>query len=192
MPAIHVCSLARIASVVEETDASHLVTLITEGTEVARPLAILPDRHLFLAMHDIVEPQEGMVPPNEKHVANYLDFVERWDRSQPMVVHCFAGISRSTAAAFIGACAINPRLDEAEIAAEIRANSPTATPNARLVAIADRLMGRGGRMSEAVAAIGRGSFAYEGVPFALHVGPRQAVADVLAGPGASRQSPGGA
>lgn len=174
MPAIHVCSLVRIASVVEETDASHLVTLITEGTEVARPAAILPDRHLFLAMHDITEPMEGMQPPSERHVARYLDFVERWDRAQPMVVHCFAGISRSTAAAFIAACALNPRLDEAEIAAEIRASSPTATPNARLVSIGDRLLGRNGRMREAVAGIGRGAFAYEGVPFALHVGPRPA------------------
>ncbi|TCT09263.1 putative protein tyrosine phosphatase [Tepidamorphus gemmatus] len=189
MPAIHVCSLARLASVVEETDASHLVTLITEGTEVVRPPAILPERHLFLAMHDIVEPQDGMMPPNETHVANYLDFIERWDRNQPMVVHCFAGISRSTAAAFIGACALNPRLDEAEIAAEIRASSPTATPNARLVAIADRLLGRGGRMNAAVAAIGRGAFAYEGVPFALHIGPRETAA---AAPFAPRQLPGSA
>ncbi len=172
MPAIHVCSLARIAAVVEETGASHLVTLITEGTEVPRPAAIVPERHLFLAMHDITEAMDGMVLPSPKHVEDYLTFVEAWERDNPMVVHCFAGISRSTAAAFIGACALNPGMDEEELALQIRQSSPTATPNARLVEIGDALLGRQGRMSRAIKKIGRGNFAYEGVPFALHIGPR--------------------
>lgn len=172
MPAIHVCSLSRIAAVVEETGASHLVTLITEGTDVTRPQPIAPERHLFLAMHDITEAMDGMVLPNEQHVRAYLDFVEAWERDNPMVVHCFAGISRSTAAAYIGACALNPKADEDELAVRIRASSPTATPNARLVEIADEILGRGGRMTRAVKRIGRGNSAYEGVPFALHIGPR--------------------
>jgi predicted protein tyrosine phosphatase len=173
MPAIHVCSLARIAEVVDETGASHLVTLITEGTEVPRPATIQPDRHLFLAMHDISAVTEGMVLPSHEHVGEYLDFIETWGREQPMVVHCFAGISRSTAAAYIGACALNPKADEEELARQIRDSSPTATPNARLIDIADDLLGRQGRMRRAIAGIGRGRFAYEGVPFALHIGPRE-------------------
>ncbi|MCT8970282.1 tyrosine phosphatase family protein [Microbaculum marinisediminis] len=173
MPAIHVCSLAKIANVVDKTGASHLVTLITEGTEVPRPAVIAPERHLFLAMHDITEAMEGMVLPSQRHVEDYLDFVEAWERDSPMVVHCFAGISRSTAAAFIGACALNPKMDEEDLALQIREASPTATPNARLVEIGDALLGRQGRMSRAVKRIGRGDFAYEGVPFALHIGPRE-------------------
>jgi predicted protein tyrosine phosphatase len=173
MPAIYVCSLARIAAVVEETGASHLVTLITEGTEVARPAAIAADKHLFLAMHDITQAMDGMVLPSEKHVTDYLAFLEAWEREQPMVVHCFAGISRSTAAAYIGACALNPTMDEEELALQIREASPTATPNAKLVEIGDALLGRKGRMSRAVKRIGRGHFAYEGVPFALNIGPRE-------------------
>ncbi len=173
MPAIHVCSLAKIATVVDETGASHLVTLITEGTEVLRPAAITPERHLFLAMHDINEAMEGMVLPSRRHVEDYLAFVEAWERDQPMVVHCFAGISRSTAAAFIGACALNPKMDEEELALQIRGSSPTATPNVKLVEIGDALLGRQGRMTRAIATIGRGRSAFEGVPFALHIGPRE-------------------
>jgi predicted protein tyrosine phosphatase len=173
MPAIHVCSLAKIAEVVDETGARHLVTLITEGTEVPRPAAITPENHLFLAMHDITQAMDGMVLPNQAHVEEYLEFVEAWGRETPMVVHCFAGISRSTAAAFIGACALNPKMDEEELALQIRESSPTATPNAKLVEIGDTLLGRQGRMSRAISKIGRGNFAYEGVPFALHIGPRE-------------------
>ena len=59
-----------------------------------------------------------------------------------MLIHCFAGVSRSTAAAFIAACALAPNRDEATIARALRAASPTATPNARLVALADAALGR--------------------------------------------------
>ncbi len=172
MPAIHVCSLSRLARVVETHGASHVVSLINDGTDVARPQSILPDRHLFLGMNDIVEPIDGMVLPSQKHVEDFIAFVESWDRGQPMVIHCWAGISRSTAGAFIAACALTPASDEEEIARKIREASATATPNARLVEIADAILGRGGRMSSAVAAIGRGTFAYEGTPFSIHIGPR--------------------
>ena len=67
-----------------------------------------------------------------------------------MVVHCFAGISRSTAGAFVAACALNPERDETQIAWEIRRASRTAQPNARIVSIADRLLKRDGRMVRAI------------------------------------------
>ena len=92
-----------------------------------------------------------------------------WDRAEPMLIHCYAGVSRSTAAAFIAACALKPERDEFEVARALRAASPTATPNARLVALADAALGRDGRMSEAIAAIGRGEDCFEGTPFALEL-----------------------
>jgi predicted protein tyrosine phosphatase len=54
-----------------------------------------------------------------------------------------------------------------EIARELRRVSPTATPNRRMVALADERLERNGRMSAAIAAIGRGTDCYEGAPFAL-------------------------
>jgi predicted protein tyrosine phosphatase len=82
-----------------------------------------------------------------------------------MVVHCYAGISRSTAAAYISALTLNPELDEYALANEVRVRAPTATPNIRLIGFADEIMGRKGRMVEAITAIGRGEDAFEGVPF---------------------------
>ena len=98
-----------------------------------------------------------------------MHFVGRWDRQTPVVIHCFAGISRSTAAAFSAYCAIRPDLDEEKIAQRIRQRSPEATPNMRIVQMADDILDREGRMVEAVARIGRGVFAYEGTVFALHL-----------------------
>jgi predicted protein tyrosine phosphatase len=134
---------------------------------VVRPQAIAEENHLFLGINDIIEPQDGMVLPGEEHVRRLIEFADRWDRTQPMVIHCFAGISRSTAAAFVTLCATRPERDERDIARRLRAASAIATPNALLVALADDILDRRGRMVEAIAAIGRGEMAIEGVPFAL-------------------------
>jgi predicted protein tyrosine phosphatase len=64
---------------------------------------------------------------------------------------------------------LRPHRDEAEIAQAVRANSPTATPNARLVAIADAMLGRNGRMVAAIEKIGRGCNCFEGTPFVLEL-----------------------
>jgi predicted protein tyrosine phosphatase len=125
--------------------------------------------HIHIAINDISEPAEGMVCPAEVHVNEYLAFMERWDRAAPIVVHCYAGISRSTAAAFSALCAARPDLDEELLALRLRARSPEATPNARFVALADEILGRSGRMVKAVEKIGRGAEAFEGTVFALHI-----------------------
>ncbi len=169
MPRLHVCSLALIRDTVARTGAGSLVTLLSPGTAVTRPATILPERHLYLAISDIVTPIPGQVLPEREHLDDLIRFVEGWDRAQPMVIHCFAGVSRSTAAAFIAACALNPRRDEFEVARAIRAASPTATPNARLVALADQALEREGRMTAAIVEIGRGEECFEGTPFTLEL-----------------------
>jgi len=169
MPRIHVCPLSQIAVTVNATGASHLVSLVKDGTPVERPASIPAARHLYLGIDDIVEPMDGMITPGEDHVRELLDFVGRWDRRQPLLIHCYAGISRSTAAAFISLCAVKPERAEIDIAWRLRDAAPFATPNALLVGLADRLLQREGRMASAIAAIGRGEAAFEGVPFGLGI-----------------------
>lgn len=169
MPRIHVCPLSRVRETTRASGARSLVTLINLGTPVERPHEIASDQHLYVAVSDIVEQMDGQILPSESHVGVLLEFVRRWDRAAPLVIHCWAGVSRSTAAAFIAACALSPHRDEKEIAQTIRRNSPTATPNSRLVALADRMLGRQGRMALAVAEIGRGLECDEALPFALEL-----------------------
>ena len=166
---IHVCSLARLHDTVETTGALHVVTLLKDTDRVERPRSILAANHLILGMDDINAPMDGYVIPCDEHVTRLIAFVRRWDRAKPLVVHCYAGISRSTAGAFIGACTLNPQRDEGTIARTLRTASPTATPNRRLVSIADRMLGRKGRMVAAIAEIGMGMTAYEGAPFRLEL-----------------------
>jgi predicted protein tyrosine phosphatase len=169
MSFVVVCPLSEVSATVDRLGASHLVSLIDVETLVERPDAILPENHLYLGIHDITEPVDGLILPDEEHVRELIGFVEQWDRKQPMVVHCYAGISRSTAAAFIALCVARPDRDEREIAGALRSAASFASPNSRLIALADRLLNRNGRMVRAIAGIGRGELAFEGVPFALRL-----------------------
>jgi predicted protein tyrosine phosphatase len=163
---IHVCSLARLQETVADTGARHVVSLIGDEVRLERPASVAPENHLWLRLHDISTPLDGYILPGEAHVAELIGFVRGWDRRAPLVVHCFAGISRSTASAFTAVCALNPQRGEDNIAQALRRASPTATPNIRIVALADRLLRRDGRMIAAIETIGQGAFA-EATPFRL-------------------------
>ena len=164
---IFVAPLSLVETTVADANVSHLVTLINGETLISTPPSIVPDRHLRLAMNDICEPQPGLVLPCETHVADLITFAREWDRQAPLLIHCWAGISRSTAAAFISLCALNPEGSEIELARALRRASPTAYPNRLLVALADEILTRDGRMINAVEEIGRGKIAEEAEVFAL-------------------------
>jgi predicted protein tyrosine phosphatase len=166
---IHVCSLSRLYETVEDTGARHVVSLIGDEDRLERPASIAPQNHLWLRLHDISSPLDGHIMPGEQHVAELLAFVREWDRRAPLVVHCYMGISRSTASAYAAVCALNPGRAEDDIAQALRAASPTATPNSRIVSLADRLLGRDGRMVAAIETIGRGVMTAEAEPFRLDI-----------------------
>jgi predicted protein tyrosine phosphatase len=113
---IHVCSLSRLHATLDETGARHIVTLLRLVDRVQRPDHIAPENHLVLSVDDITMPMDGYTLPANDHVQRLINFVTTWDRKTPMVMHCFAGISRSTAAAYVAACALNPQRDEMQIA----------------------------------------------------------------------------
>jgi predicted protein tyrosine phosphatase len=162
-----VTPLSRLHAVIAERRPSHLITLLSPEELIATPPGFDPARHLRLGVHDIDMPARGMVAPDGALVEAVLAFARGWDAAAPMVVHCWAGISRSTASAFAIACERDPRADELEIALAMRRASPSAYPNRRIVALADDILGRRGRMLEAVEAMGGNGMATEGVPFEL-------------------------
>ncbi len=161
-----VCPLSQVETARALHRPSHLISLLSPtSAEGAWPES--DGEHLRLAFHDIPEPREGYTAPDADLVARLLDFAAGWDATRPMLVHCWAGVSRSTAAAFIVACQRGPDRAERDIAQALRAAAPYATPNPLMVSLADTALGRAGRMSAAVAEIGRGADTFEGALFAL-------------------------
>lgn len=168
---IYVSPLSAIPDAIREIKPSHLVSLLDPDTMIDTPQGILPTQHLRLGVNDIAEEIDDLVPPGVEHVAELIGFVQAWDQKSPLLVHCWAGISRSTAAAFIALCALNEGQPEDELARLVRACGSHAHPNRLMVRHADSLLKREGRMSAAVEALGPGRACWEGELFSIPLRP---------------------
>ncbi|EJT07335.1 tyrosine phosphatase family protein [Rhizobium sp. CCGE 510] len=171
MSFIVVSPLARIAEMAVRHKAREMISLIAKEQAFHRPGVIAADRHLTLSMNDITfKGTGGLVAPDETHVQGIIDFAASWRQETPLLIHCWMGVSRSPAAALIAALSLVPDQSEERLAGRLRAASPFATPNARLIEIGDALLNRGGRLVAAVRAIGRGADADGNAPFVLAIG----------------------
>ncbi len=167
---IAVCPLRSMPELVGRLGASHLVSILNAHLMPATPAAIAPEHHLKIAVNDIAACEAGARHPSAVHFARLVEFVRGWDRRAPLLIHCFAGLSRSPAAAYIALCALNPQTPEQLIEHRLRQASETAAPNRLMAAVADQVLERHGRLAAALDTIGPGSPAAEGRPFALAAG----------------------
>lgn len=146
---IHICGLAALPSLTSELKPTHMVSLLGDGQFPGTPDSVVSDGHLKLQMHDIWHPQPGYIAPEREHLESLLDFALRWQQAGPLVIHCFAGVSRSTAAALVVLCSYNGGR-EREATRLLRGRAPHAYPNRLMIELADDLLACGGRLLEAV------------------------------------------
>ena len=158
---IYVCSAKKLPQQAKILRPSHVITLMSAEYHPPTPQQVAPEQHLKLDLHDIVEDQPGHIAPDEDHIHELLGFVADWDASAPLLIHCWAGVSRSMAAAYIVMCLHNEGLEQ-EAADIIAERAPHAEPNRRLVALADNILQRDGRMIDAVAPIFRDHYTLDG------------------------------
>ena len=166
---IIISSLADMPALVKRARPSHMISLLDPDSMVDTPRALHPERHLKVGINVIWEPAVGLIHPTAEVVDDILRFGRTWEPLDPMLVHCWAGISRSSATAFILACERCPDTSERTVAEHLRKASAAATPNPLMVQLADDMLGRGGRMVDAVRAIGPGTMLYPNPPYELAV-----------------------
>jgi predicted protein tyrosine phosphatase len=111
-------------------------------------------RRLALRFHDVIGERHGMVAPCIDDVDRLLAF-GREMTAEPeltpyLLVHCHAGISRSTAAMYLLLAQARPELPATEVLAAVRGIRPAAWPNMLLVEFGDELLGRQGELVEAL------------------------------------------
>lgn len=163
MPRILVTPLSALADALENHRPSHIVTLLSPEHMIQTPAGFSAQRHLKLGVNDITDPAAGDAPPVRRHIDQLLEFSRDWNADAPMLIHCWAGISRSMASAFTVLCDRLGADREVEIAMAIRRRAPHANPNRLLVSHADEALGRGGRMLTALKAMGQSVQVEEGV-----------------------------
>jgi len=164
MSLILVTPLSALPEMLRTYQPSHLITLLSPDYLSHAPNDFPAGRHLRLGLHDIPEPVDGKIAPDEVHVAALLGFARGWDGDRPMIVHCWAGVSRSMAAAFAILCDRSHRGDESRLAREVRVRAHYAQPNRLIVRLADGLLKRNGAMIKAVEELGGTVDVEEGVP----------------------------
>ncbi|HEY4124550.1 MAG TPA: protein-tyrosine phosphatase family protein, partial [Rhizomicrobium sp.] len=142
MPKIIIAPLSGLEETIRDHNPSHVVTLLSPEHMIDTPQGFHPERHLKIGMNDIADPALGTSPPHDDHIQSLLEFGRLWEASQPLVVHCWAGISRSTAAAFILMCDRLDHVSEIDIAEALRKRAPHANPNRLMVKLADEALGR--------------------------------------------------
>jgi predicted protein tyrosine phosphatase len=163
---IHVSSLSALDTITARMQNYDLLTLLSPDYPAVDWSTLACERHVRLAFHDIVELMPGLTAPDRVVMQAVLDFGRNREPQRPLLIHCWAGISRSSAAAFAIACDRNPGF-ERDIAVELRRRAPFVTPNRLMIRLADELLARDGRMIEAIDHIGRGAEAGEGEPYEL-------------------------
>ncbi|RXF73661.1 tyrosine phosphatase family protein [Hansschlegelia zhihuaiae] len=134
-----------------DRSVAHVLSLLDPGTPEPEAFSGYGGhRRVTLQFHDIIEPRPGLVAPSEEHVVEILRFGEGVEAGGHLLIHCHMGISRSTAAMAMLLAQAQRDADEREIVARLHELRRQAWPNARMIAMADRLLGRDGRLSEAV------------------------------------------
>ena len=110
-----------------------------------------PHLRVTLYFHDAIEPAPEIVLPRKEHVETILAFgLDLGDDLRHLLIHCHAGISRSTAAMAMILAQASPRKSEDAIVDRLVRIRPQAWPNSRMIAFADELLGRDGRLRAAV------------------------------------------
>lgn len=157
---IIVTPLSAIESTIRRYKPSHMVTLLSPEHMIETPRGIA--NHLKLGLNDVSVAAESEIPPGRHHVEQLIEFGRGWDARAPMLIHCWAGVSRSMASAYTLLCDRLGPGGEREIARAMRIRAPHAWPNTLMVRYADDILGREGRMVEAINEIGRGIIVVEG------------------------------
>ena len=134
---------------------SHVLSILDPDLpDPAAFAAYGPHRRTTLRFHDAIAPGEGIVLPEREDVESILAFgravAEAGDAGAHILVHCHVGISRSTAALLTLFAQAEPGTPSATLVARLHDLREKAWPNARMIAFADALLGRGGTLSEAV------------------------------------------
>lgn len=144
---ITICGLDELAGHAQG-GFTHVVSILDpERADPEDFTAYLPHRRVLWRFDDTLQPGPGMTVPCERDVRKILKLGEELlaEKADQLLIHCHAGVSRSTATAVILMAQNNPGR-EPEIFQELSRVRPRSWPNSLMVGIADDLLGRGGAL----------------------------------------------
>ena len=155
---IIVCSLKDLETVCESVNPSHVISVIDPGYAPSTPVGV--KHHLKLGFDDIIKVSSDnkifrmntdeipQTPPDENHINLISNFADSWNKSSPVVIHCWCGVSRSMATATYFMCREDLSNIERNIK-YIRKIAPHANPNKKLIKLFENILNLDNEISSA-------------------------------------------
>lgn len=130
---------------------SHYISLL-------RPEDLVPDMgncHLQLRFHDVESETPGHIAPTREDIRQVIEFARALPEDADLLIHCMAGISRSTAIG-VGVACVRGRTPADALKLIIDSRQPTlepgyvVMPNRWMIQFFDEELGLAGELSRVV------------------------------------------
>ncbi|MEM9169886.1 MAG: hypothetical protein AAGC56_09545 [Pseudomonadota bacterium] len=137
------------AAVYADRRPAHVISITSTDEPVPHLAGLDPDAHLNLVVEN--DATAAVIAQAARGRAERLmAFLQHWDAQSDVLVHCNRGVSRSMGAAYVMMCHAAPDASEADLARALRSRAPHADPCPLIIDFADTMMGRDGRMVDAI------------------------------------------
>ena len=173
-----ICGIEELAGH-RDLRASHVLSILDPDHPVPEAFGAWGEHEkLELRFHDIIEDTPGMIAPAASDIAALLGFGRNvtGERGSHLLVHCHAGISRSTASMALMLAQAMPDRTADEILLAVHAIRDKAWPNLRMIELGDAQLNRGGALARAAHRLYR-----------LQIERRPELAEFMAGTGRTRE-----
>jgi predicted protein tyrosine phosphatase len=152
-PAFSICGLDELIGH-QSRGVTHVLSILDpEWPDPEAFQAFDPHFRAIMRFHDAIEPDRDILLPQKSDVEAILSFGRDAAEAGGLLIHCHAGISRSTAATLMILAQARPDEREDELADRLLQTRPQAWPNSRMITFADELLDREGRLMAATAGI---------------------------------------
>jgi predicted protein tyrosine phosphatase len=147
---ITVCGLLELNDY-SSVECDYIVSILDPDTPEPEALSTFgPHSRCTLRFHDAVSEQGSLILPESHHIRQLLTFGSPIKPQHHVLVHCFAGLCRSTAAALL-LLAQSDRASAPQTAVRrLLEIAPHAWPNARMLQLGDEILGYDGSLVEAM------------------------------------------
>lgn len=140
----HICGIGELHAAPLAT-ARRVVSILEPRAPLPPELADITGELLTLRFDDVIVEGGNYQPPTHDDIERLLAFDRNHRATDSLVIHCTAGISRSTAALAILLAQRRPAT-EADVFAQLRLIRPRAWPNSLMIALADEILAARGRL----------------------------------------------
>jgi predicted protein tyrosine phosphatase len=136
--------------------ATHVVSIWSPGERDSLMPFPQPEENICrVDFDDVIIPTQRKIetnaferPPQEEDMRKVIDFFNRLSESSKVLFHCQAGISRSTATAFVALCARYPGIPPKRHIVRVWQQRQGARPNTMVIAAGDSVLGQNGQLNE--------------------------------------------